>query len=102
MKKLKIYLSPTDFINSHMIEGHEKEWINNILTQGEDKLLLSIVESKIIHKRITNIYSEMYYVSADCESYKELELLIKNFEKVIKKPMTELSRMDLLKLSSED
>lgn len=44
----------------------------------------------------------MYYVSADCESYKELELLIKNFEKVIKKPMTELSRMDLLKLSSED
>lgn len=102
MKKLKIYLSPTDFINSNMIVGHEKEWLNNLLTQGEDKFLLSLVESIIIHKRITNIYSEVYYVSADCKTEKELELLIKNFEKVVQKSMTELSRNDLIKLSSKD
>ena len=100
MTKLKIYLTENDFIGNNLTKELEEEWLNNLIIPGKASLLLPFLKSKIIYKHIKNIYSEEFFISADCKTYEELEALIKNFEDVVHKSINEISKEEFLKISN--
>lgn len=97
MKDLKLYLTEKDFIDKNITDELGKEWLESIFKPFKFRFLEDFIKSRVNYKHITNIYSEDFYLSANCRTLEELEDLIKEYEFDMGKKFEELSKEELLK-----
>lgn len=99
MTKLKLFLTEKELLESYMgIKELQELWFTNLLNNKFIDIY-EFLKMKINYKYIKNIYSEVFYISADYNSsIRELERAMLKFEKNTKK-LELFSRLEILQLN---
>lgn len=99
MTKLKFFLTEKELLENYMeIKELQELWLINLLNHKFVDVY-DFLKMKIKYKYIKNIYSEIFYISADYNSsIREIEREMLKFEKNTKK-LELFSRLEILQLN---
>lgn len=99
MTKLKFFLTEKELLENYMeIKELQELWLTNLLNHKFVDIY-DFLKMKIKYKYIKNIYSEIFYISADYNSsIREIEREMLKFEKNTKK-LDFFSRLEILQLN---
>lgn len=99
MTKLKFFLTEKELLENYMeIKELQELWLINLLNHKFVDIY-EFLKMKIKYKYIKNIYSEIFYISADYNSsIREIEREMLKFEKNTKK-LEFFSRLEILQLN---
>lgn len=99
MTKLKFFLTEKELLENYMeIKELQELWLINLLNHKFVDIY-EFLKMKIKYKYIKNIYSEIFYLSADYNSsIREIEREMLKFEKNTKK-LEFFSRLEILQLN---